>query len=537
MKKALACCLILLCAFCAAAQTRQPVTPPASDTPRIVVIRNADKYGSEKIDSIYELRTAVGHVCFQDGNTLLYADSTVQNTHLNIIEAFGNVRIDDNDSIHTRSQYLIYYIEKKLAVLKKNVSLTDGKGVLTTNELTYNTAFKTGTYVNGGKVVNGKTVMTSKEATYYADLKDVYFKQNVKLRDPSYDLDTDSLLYNTQSKLATFITKTHIRDSSGSNIVTSEGFYNLENKTARFGKRATIVDKALTVTGDNIAIDDRTGQFQATGNAVMIDTSQGLTVMSNDIKANRAANTFIATQHPLMIIKQDNDSLYVSADTLFAGRLSDLPGYSKNDKKDSIKAPKVVNTKDTANRNRYFQAYRHVKIFSDSLQAMSDSLFYSGRDSIFQLFHNPIVWASRNQITGDTIYLYTKNKQAERMYVFENGMMINKTDENMYNQIKANTLNGYFKNGEVDYMRAKGSAESVYYAKDESNAVVGMNSATADVIDMFFQKKELHQVVYRSDVAGTMFPFRQIPDDKKLLRNFKWQEDLRPKTKYELFGN
>jgi hypothetical protein len=38
-------------------------------------------------------------------------------------------------------------------------------------------------------------------------------------------------------------------------------------------------------------------------------------------------------------------------------------------------------------------------------------------------------------------------------------------------------------------------------------------------------------------VEGTTYPFRQIPADKKELRNFKWQENRRPKTKYELFGN
>ena len=536
MKRIFLCCLTVFTAALAAAQTPLPVTP-ATDTTRTVFIRNADRYGAKKLDSTFEIRTAVGNVCFQDNKTLLYADSTIQNTKLNTIEAFGNVRINDADSVQTRSQYLIYYPDQKLAVLKKNVSMTDGKGLLTTNELTYNTALKTGIYTNGGKVVNGKTVLTSKEATYFADLKNVYFKRDVKMRDPAYNLDTDSLLYNTDTKIATFITKTYIRDSSGSRIVTSDGFYNLENKTARFGKRANIIDKAMNITGDNIAIDDKTGLFQATGNAVLIDTSQGLSVIANDIKANRVNNTFIATLHPLMIIRQDADSIYVAADTLFAGRLTDLPNYDSLVRKDTVKKTRIVNASDTANRNRYFQAYSHVRIFSDSLQAVSDSLFYSGRDSIFQLFKDPIVWASNNQVTGDTIYLYTKNKQADRMYVFENGMLVNKSDVNMYNQIKANTLNGYFKNGEVDYMRAKGSAESVYYAKDEDNAVVGMNSATADIIDMFFLKKELNRVVYRNDVAGSMYPYHQIPTDKKLLRNFKWQESLRPKTKYELFGN
>src|SRR6266511_4258606 len=67
--------------------------------------------------------------------------------------------------------------------------------------------------------------------------------------------------------------------------------------------------------------------------------------------------------------------------------------------------------------NRYFEAYNHVRIYSDSLQAVGDSLFYSGEDSVFRLFKEPIVWSRDSQITGDTIYLYTQNKKPKRMYV------------------------------------------------------------------------------------------------------------------------
>ena len=108
----------------------------------------------------------------------------------------------------------------------------------------------------------------------------------------------------------------------------------------------------------------------------------------------------------------------------------------------------------------------------------------------------------------------------------------------MYNQISGKTLNGYFKNGEVDYMRTKGSpARSIYYAKDEGNAIVGVNNASGDIIDMRFENKELKKVVFVRDVTGTMYPFKQTPADKKTLHNFKWQEDKRPKTKFELFEN
>ena len=70
-----------------------------------------------------------------------------------------------------------------------------------------------GDYYNGGKVVNKSTVVTSKEGTYYEATKDVYFKKNVKLKDPAYDLTADSLLYNSENQLATFITITYIVDS------------------------------------------------------------------------------------------------------------------------------------------------------------------------------------------------------------------------------------------------------------------------------------------------------------------------------------
>jgi hypothetical protein len=40
-----------------------------------------------------------------------------------------------------------------------------------------------------------------------------------------------------------------------------------------------------------------------------------------------------------------------------------------------------------------------------------------------------------------------------------------------------------------------------------------------------------------SEPKGTMFPAKQATEQDKLLRNFKWLEARRPKTKFELFGN
>ena len=86
-------------------------------------------------------------------------------------------------------------------------------------------------------------------------------------------------------------------------------------------------------------------------------------------------------------------------------------------------------------------------------------------------------------------------------------------------------------------MRAKGNAESVYYVKDDDSLLVGVNRASGDIIDMRFLNGELNRVVFISEVKGTMYPVNQMPEDEKQLRNFKWHENRRPKTKFELFGN
>ena len=531
---------------------QQPATP--ADTTKVVNILHADRLGFSKKDTANPIQYGAGNVAARQNNTLFYSDSAVLNQKTKTFQAYGKVHINDADSTHIYGEYMRYHFDTKMAYMQKKVTLTNGKSVLTTDELEYDLNQKIGVYKNGGKVVNGSTVLTSKEGTYFDELKDVYFRKNVVLVDPKYTLRADSLLYNTETEIATFIGPTRIVDSSKREIVTSEGFYDTKNRIAQFGKRPTIRDGKTLLKADNIYADDASGIRRAEGNAVYIDTAQGVSILANLLIDDQNMNLMTATRKPLMIIKQDQDSIYVVADTILSGFVtkadtnqirkdslgnkaakSDSMKLSRKSN-DTVKNTAVVNASDSTTP-RYIKAFHHVRIFSDSLQAVSDSLYYSGVDSVFRLFTDPIVWASGNQITGDTIFLYTKNKKADRLYVFENSLVVSKAGPNQYNQIKGNTLNGYFNEGTIDFMRAKGNAESIYYVKDEDSAYVGVNRSTADIIDMRFANKELNKVVYINDVKGLTTPFRQVKFDEMRLRNFKWLDDRRPKTKYEMFGD
>ena len=521
--------------FCQELPTTKTFTP--ADTVRTVeILPGVRKLEYRKVDSVTEIQILAGNVRLKQGNTIFECDSCVITKSINLFEAFGNVHINDSDTAHVYSDHLRYLTDRKIAYLDGNVKLTDGKGVLTTPTLEYDMNTKVGIYRNGGRVVNKETVLTSDEGFYYADIKDVYFKKNVKLKDPAYDLQSDSLLYNTGTEIVRFIAETLVKDSTNRTIKTREGFYDKRTGKAEFGQNPVITDKDIQVTGERIISDDSLGITQIFGRGIIVDTANKTTVIADTIFYNKKNESFLAFAKPLMIIEQEQDSLFIAADTLFSARLTDLYG-SKDSvaKKDTLKGVKIVDSKTKDSTNRYFEAFRHVRIFSDSLQAICDSLFYSFKDSVFRLYDDPVVWSNENQVTGDTILLFTKNKKADRMQIFKNSFLASIVQPEIFNQVKSTRMDAYFIDGDIDSVRARGSAECIYYIQDEDSAFTGINQSSSELMDVYFKEKELQRVVFRTAVKGTIWPMRQKTPKEMQLQNFRWRDAERPKTKYELF--
>ncbi|MES1225975.1 MAG: OstA-like protein, partial [Bacteroidota bacterium] len=324
--------------YAQAVKTEAPKTTTtiAADTTRLVEIIRSNKLQLKKPNDTTDLTILTGDVRLKQGNSLFYCDSCVINNKKKTFNAFGHVHINDSDTTDIYSDYLNYITETKKAYFDGNVKLTDGHGTLTTPDMDYDMNTKVGTYTRGGKVVNKKSVLTSQEGYYYADLKDVYFKKNVVLKDPAYSLTADSLLYSTAFETVRFITKTVIIDSNKRKITTSDGFYDLKRGKAEFGKNPVVEDGKITIRGRQIAFDDSTGISEAKGNAIIVDSANGTTIIADEIFRNRKTDAILATKKPIMIIKQEGDSIYVSADTLFSARLTDLYSSPASFKKDSI---------------------------------------------------------------------------------------------------------------------------------------------------------------------------------------------------------
>ena len=491
---------------------------PAADSSQPLEIRHADRLIFLKKDSS-DLEIAAGNVLLQQGTSLFYCDSCVLDPFGNLFEAWGSVRLIEKDTSDLRAKHLRYLIDRRIAYLDGDVRLTDGKGKLITPELEYDLNSDIGVYNKGGTVYNGKTTLTSKEGLYYASLRDVYFVQDVSLKDPAYQIKTDTLLYNLDSKVTRFVSETMIRDSSGRIIETREGFYNMTTGKAEFGKRPVVRDGKTKITGEKIRVDDETGISEAEGSVEIIDPDQGTKLLAGKVVRDKNKNTVLSTDHPVLIVEQDKDSVYITADTLFSGP---MPA-----KKNLVKAESV----QIDSSLRFFKAYNHVRIFTDSLQAACDSLYYSYEDSVFRLYQEPVIWSRGSQITGDTIILRTKNKKAEKLDVFENSLLVQRLDPEVFNQVKSIRMAGFLTDGAMDSLQAKGYAECIYFIQDDDSAYTGVNESSADRMDIYFQSGGIDRVVFRSEVTGTVWPMREKNPSSMRLVGFRWLEGQRPTSR------
>jgi lipopolysaccharide export system protein LptA len=324
------------------------------------------------------------------------------------------------------------------------------------------------------------------------------------------------------SRITRFVAKTEIRDTTGRTVETRDGFYDMSSGKAEFGKRPVIRDGKTRITGESIRFDDKSGTSEATGSVIIIDSAQGTTLQAGRVVRDNKKKTVLSTEHPVLIVEQDKDSVYITADTLFSGP---LPPQA-----DSV----VPKTNESDSTLRFFQAYKHVRIFTDSLQAVCDSLYYSYQDSAFRLYQSPVIWSQGSQITGDTVILRTKNKKAEKLDVFENSLLVQKLDPEVYNQVKSIRMAAFLTKGSMDSLQAKGYAECIYFIQDDDSAYTGINETQADRMDIYFERGELDRVVFRSDVSGTVWPLREKNPTTMRLPGFQWLDEYRPKSRFAI---
>ena len=125
-------------------------------------------------------------------STNIYADSAVIFNE-DRIYAYGNVVIQQGDSLEVFTDTLFYTRETDVAELFGEVALRQGTKQLWTKDLTYHLAERYGEYHQGGILVDKDLQMSSKRGIYYARDESIVFKDSVIVLHPKFNLAADSM--------------------------------------------------------------------------------------------------------------------------------------------------------------------------------------------------------------------------------------------------------------------------------------------------------------------------------------------------------
>ncbi len=461
----------------------------------------------EFIKTTESIRKLIGDVRIHQDTTAIFCDSAYQYIDRNFIEAYSNIRIVSGKVTITGDK-LQYDANTKIADVLGNVIMYDGSTHLYTPHLQYDVNTKTGKYFEQGKIVNANDSLTSRYAIYNTETRWAEFRDNVKLYAPDYRVQTDALDYNTDTQIANFNTKTHIFNDS-SDIVCYKGSYMTAQRKGSLYNNVIMQDKEYIIKGDSVYFSKLDNLGEAFRNVHVLNKDSSIHIFGQYARVDDFHKYTYVTQKAYTMYRIEKDTLYITADTLLA-------------KQDSLK-------------KRYIYAYRNAKLFKKDFQAVADTLLYNRDDSVFYFIQNPILWSEKNQITGKNIIAYIKNKQLDSITVLQKGFMIQQEDTIRYNQLKGRQIQVKLRDNAIERMFVSGNSESLYYVFKEDKTLNGMNYILCSEADFYFKENRPATIKFFNQPDGIFYPPKEINNENAILKDFKWQEKLRPQKKDVIF--
>ena len=453
-----------------------------------------------------------GNVRFRHENAYLYCDSAHFFPKSNSLYAFGNVHMEQGDTLFLYGAWLFYDGNTQLAMVREKVRLENRKVTLFTDSLNYDRVSNIAYFFDGGLLVDETNKLSSEYGQYSPDTKIADFQHNVKLVHPKFVMTNQELKYNTASGVASIMCPTNIVADSGF-IYSDNGWYNTRNDKSRLFHRSYIINNHRHLIADTLHYDKKNGTGEAFGNVILTDTTQQITLTGNHGYSNEKTNYALLTQHALMVEHSSKDTLYLHADTLISNR-------------DSI--------------YNAVTAFHGVRFYRTDFQGICDSLYYSTRDSVLSFYDKPVLWSDQQQLTGETMDLYTKNKKPDILHIQKAAMVISQEVDSLgldtyYDQSSGKDLKAYFDSGQVVRVDIKGNAETVYLPRGDYHAIIGLNRLEASSLTLFMEDKKMKKIIFLNKPKGKFYPLAKLEPEARYLKNFSWQDKIRPTGPLDVF--
>lgn len=491
-------------------------------------------------------------VYMKDPQMTLTTDLLYYDINAKVANYATGAKIVDKENTLT-SAIGFYYENSKELFFKDNVVLINPEYEMYSDTLKYNTTTKT-SFFFGPSVIRGKDhVVIYCENGWYNTLKNTSrFSKHAYMISDDQKLSGDSLVYDRKNGIG-------------------KAFHNIQ---------LTDTKQQAIINGEYAEYYQKTGMAWVTGNAMLTQ------IIDND--------SLFLHADTLQSIQSSADNNKNQQKTINKKQLT----KNKQSVVDSSKSVKDTLSKPSTTKNRTLLAFHHVKIFKSDLQGTCDSLIYSEKDSLFRMYVEPVMWSKENQFTAEFITIQVSQSRIEKLNLYNSAFIVSQvdsvkkplkkniptptatpvsvkqTDESLedeiiihslppdsqaiasndlignrqsaiindsishpqrFNQIRGKNLVGYFQDNKLYKIRVEGNGQTIFYAKDKKEKLIGVNRAECTNILIFVEDSKINGITLLQTPDATFYPVNELSANELLLKGFNWQIEKRPLSKEDIF--
>ncbi len=483
-----------------------------------VFLENADLLTANEARST-DYQVLKGNVRFRRNDMYMFCDSAYFYAETSSLDAFGNVRMTQGDTLWVYSDVLHYYGDQGVAELRNNVRLENRSTTLLTDALDYEINSNVGYYFDGGTIVDNRnnTELSSKYGRYELDTKQAEFSRDVHLVNDRYEMFTDLLDYNTQTHIAHITSETFIVSDSNT-INTTNGWYNTSADDATLYERALITAKdGKTLQGDTVYYNRKRNYGEARGNVVITDPSNKVILDGGYGYHDDNAHYSYVTRRARAREFSQKDTIYLHADTLCT-----LINHVVNDSvNDSV---------------RVLRAFNQVRFYRSDVQGICDSLQLSEADTIINMYRHAVVWNLKRQISGDEINIHLNDSAADWATLPTGGLMAEHLGEVYYDQLSGKKMKAWFEEKELRRLDVDGNVQVIMFPQEDDSTYNKMVNAESSYLRLNLKaKQEVDRITMWPEVSGSVTPLFLAKSSELYLPQFHWYDMLRPATPDDIY--
>lgn len=430
----------------------------------------------------------------------------------NYIKLFGDVVMNQGDTIHMNSKYAEYNGLNGFAYATGDVLLRSPNSTLETDTLHFDRGQNLMYYNSFATIINEGNTLTSQAGKYFLTEKKFQFFDSVTITTDQGTIVKSNHLDFYEVPQHSYVFGPSTITNEDNYIYTENGFYDVKNDIGKLIKNSHIIYDDRKIEGDSIYYDRNRDFSSATNHVKVTDTINKTIVKGHYAEVYKERDSMFVTQKALIsALTEENDSIYLHAKRIL------VTGKAEH---------------------RVIRAFNNARIFKTDMSGKSDSIHWNQEKGLTQMIGRPVLWNGESQLTGEVIHLINDpiTEQLDSLKVLNNAFMIQKdTLGTGFNQVKGADMYGKFKENKLYELDLIKNAEIIYFMYNENDEFIGINKGICSQIHIELEDNKIETATLMVAPKSEIYPKEELPENAQKLKDFLLRGDERIRTLDAIF--